>query len=519
MRKKSAWKKVVAAMMTATLLAGTAVTAYAETPETEAAADTLEQPATEPEEAEPEQPEAETEESEPEQPEAEPEEVVLEQQEKETEQSVSEQPKAKTGVDTLKALQNKTEAETAAETLAEDNKETEKIAVLYVAGKTIIDNSLITGETYPGVSYDDETCTLILDNANIIGTEDMGKGWYDLGSLVEVHLNSGFHKLTVELRGENTLSWENAANLSAWPYKLFDISCGDDELEEVTFQGNGTLNLEATAKIRNGIGLNANDHDIRLLMKDCTININAKLDEDDWLMGIRGAAELDMQSAELNIMAEEGSQGSIWGIVNDTQLNEEDDPVIRTVDSKLYYRGTKTEGNFGNYGICAAKKMEFINSDICLEAPAEGSLPAGWGDGGGGEISIDSRTTFQWIQTDNISYKIGKVNFITADGSEVYSRMTSQDPWEQEASLDDVIVEDEGQTKVCASFKVSPGKSDLRGDLNRDGVVNLSDVSTLRDYILDQSAMDEEDREAADLNGDGYVNMSDVPSLRDIIMG
>lgn len=54
------------------------------------------------------------------------------------------------------------------------------------------------------------------------------------------------------------------------------------------------------------------------------------------------------------------------------------------------------------------------------------------------------------------------------------------------------------------------------GDVNRDGRVNVSDVSSLINMILGIETMDEE---SADVNGDGRVNVSDVTALINIILG
>lgn len=54
------------------------------------------------------------------------------------------------------------------------------------------------------------------------------------------------------------------------------------------------------------------------------------------------------------------------------------------------------------------------------------------------------------------------------------------------------------------------------GDVNRDGRVNVSDVSALINMIMAIEAMDQE---VADVNGDGKVNVSDVAALINIILG
>ena len=57
----------------------------------------------------------------------------------------------------------------------------------------------------------------------------------------------------------------------------------------------------------------------------------------------------------------------------------------------------------------------------------------------------------------------------------------------------------------------------LLGDLNNDGEVNISDVTTLIDILL-SNGIDAETLRRGDLNGDGEVNISDVTELIDILL-
>ena len=56
----------------------------------------------------------------------------------------------------------------------------------------------------------------------------------------------------------------------------------------------------------------------------------------------------------------------------------------------------------------------------------------------------------------------------------------------------------------------------IPGDVNGDGKVNVSDVTTLVNMILGVVTMDQT---RADVNGDGKVNVSDVTALVNIILG
>lgn len=56
-----------------------------------------------------------------------------------------------------------------------------------------------------------------------------------------------------------------------------------------------------------------------------------------------------------------------------------------------------------------------------------------------------------------------------------------------------------------------------RGDISRDGYINISDVTLLNDYILGNIDLDMYQLDAADVNGDGIINISDVTALTDLI--
>ena len=57
----------------------------------------------------------------------------------------------------------------------------------------------------------------------------------------------------------------------------------------------------------------------------------------------------------------------------------------------------------------------------------------------------------------------------------------------------------------------------IAGDTNMDGSVNISDVTTLVDYILNKNP-NPCDANACDVNNDGMVNIADVTALVDIIL-
>ena len=64
---------------------------------------------------------------------------------------------------------------------------------------------------------------------------------------------------------------------------------------------------------------------------------------------------------------------------------------------------------------------------------------------------------------------------------------------------------------------VGNGDEPLMGDVNGDGEVNISDVTTLIDYLLAMQPGDLFDA-AADVNGDGEINITDVTAIIDLLL-
>ena len=81
----------------------------------------------------------------------------------------------------------------------------------------------------------------------------------------------------------------------------------------------------------------------------------------------------------------------------------------------------------------------------------------------------------------------------------------------------DIYLEVTSTTNKYTVADITNQYSYLLGDLNNDGEVNISDVTTLIDILLG-SGIDAETLRRGDLNGDGEVNISDVTALIDILL-
>ena len=81
----------------------------------------------------------------------------------------------------------------------------------------------------------------------------------------------------------------------------------------------------------------------------------------------------------------------------------------------------------------------------------------------------------------------------------------------------DIYLEVTSTTNKYTVADITDQYSYLLGDLNCDGEVNISDITTLIDILL-SDGIDAETLRRGDLNGDGEVNISDITTLIDILL-
>ena len=81
----------------------------------------------------------------------------------------------------------------------------------------------------------------------------------------------------------------------------------------------------------------------------------------------------------------------------------------------------------------------------------------------------------------------------------------------------DIYLEVTSTTNKYTVTDITDQYSYLLGDLNNDGEVNISDVTTLIDILL-SDGIDADTLRRGDLNGDGEVNISDITTLIDILL-
>lgn len=385
--------------------------------------------------------------------------------------------------------------------------------MLRIGDKVIVNSQGVTGESYPGVTYDPETNTLTLNNAEIKGTTE-----YDEGVVFIMGNSSIQDEITIELIGENTISCEESlpdnrpwALMNFWAYA------------KVTFKGSGTLNLAGRENLRNGMLFSRLSLDVgdrtEVILDGCIINIDSgDMDADDWFMAVHSSdgMDLELKSAELNITAGSEEMEQFQGILGDAAHEAGMDVNIKAEDSKLYMIAPGE----GRYGIDTLAEAEFINSDVRLEFPGDGSFPMFAAADKECTVAIDDSTTFTWIQTDGKSYYLDNIIFDIKGSPYIYIGNHASGPWNLTDKLEDAFGKDEeGRMNVWSNFIISPEKldGDTRGDINGDGYVNLNDATLCLKHIGDQEKLTGERFTAADLTGDGTVNVADLTQLLNLV--
>jgi cell division protein FtsX len=71
----------------------------------------------------------------------------------------------------------------------------------------------------------------------------------------------------------------------------------------------------------------------------------------------------------------------------------------------------------------------------------------------------------------------------------------------------------------AVSASAQQEQKNVTGDVNLDGVVNDTDITLLRDYILSRNDGSGISLDAADANADGLINVLDLQYVQNIVSG
>ena len=128
-----------------------------------------------------------------------------------------------------------------------------------------------------------------------------------------------------------------------------------------------------------------------------------------------------------------------------------------------------------------------------------------------GDITLGWRNASDYIYTNGyqavggtLSIAEGKT-FIDEDGT-TYS-----------GTISPISIDDKNYIYAIDDKTLRPNIAVLKGDANKDGVVNVTDIMAVANYILN-IGMTVFDEKAADVNGDNVVNVTDIMGIANIIL-
>jgi len=124
--------------------------------------------------------------------------------------------------------------------------------------------------------------------------------------------------------------------------------------------------------------------------------------------------------------------------------------------------------------------------------------------------------TYHMIIGDYIQKDIPNAYFLNAAGSH-FVKAASGSVNAFEVYADNVKASDATQFQIILDENAEGAPSSLRGDVNKSGEVNISDVTTLIDYLLSNDASSI-DLTAADCDLDSHISISDVTTLIDFLL-
>ena len=124
--------------------------------------------------------------------------------------------------------------------------------------------------------------------------------------------------------------------------------------------------------------------------------------------------------------------------------------------------------------------------------------------------------TYHMVVGEFVQKSIEDAYFLNAAGSH-FVKAASGSINAFEAYADNVTASNATQLRIVLDENAEEGATTQRGDVNKDGSIDISDVTTLIDFLLLGNAIDV-DPAAADCDLDGQASISDVTALIDYLL-
>ena len=428
------------------------------------------------------------------------------------------------------AFAEETAEEAAGEPAAYAEEEYSIDGLLIAKHWVIMDGRPLTDYQHPGVTFDHATRTLILNNANIeVDNNDFGSS---LIPAIQVNSKSSADELTVRLIGESTISYKQ-------PMIEEDCDAGlmrFHNFSKVTFTGGGTLNLDCDGNVYAGIQLIPGSYDYcggnGLVIDGCTINIDASNCQGGTreaslgiFHGIDEVESITLNSAELNITAQENADLATFNGIVLRSYRVTEPQTVTVQNSRLNIVGPPNGTDSTAKGMCLWNgNLNADHSEINIDLRGNTSATAiACYDSGGshipgsGKVTVNgSEITLQTENNDSTS-AIWAEEGLTDTGNSIYMAGDTMDTL-KEISRSDLFSKYTPQLCSYSAVKITPGSSVLKGDVNQDGVINLSDLMLCMNHATDSITLTGDQFTAADMDSNGDVNLSDLMALMNQVM-
>ncbi len=201
--------------------------------------------------------------------------------------------------------------------------------------------------------------------------------------------------------------------------------------------------------------------------------------------------------------------GLIVDVIGVNTLSSVSDAVYFRESARLTGNGEfrVTTTGTGSGTTCALGSFKDLTVDGTVYVQAANNGGSGVGSWIMGNLSVESPTAQFRAYGKMFSLLLGSLNGVITEPEGGYIKYYE--------GLETCIVTDAAGNYVRNAWVTVNGEN-LRGDVNGDGRVNVSDVTALINMILGVIPKDEA---RADINGDGKINVSDVTALINIILG
>lgn len=415
-------------------------------------------------------------------------------------------------------------------------REESDIVELRIGDVEIVANGVVTGQTYPGVSFDDKNNILTLKNADI-KVEPKADGRRVRSAL---YIEGNEANLKIDLTGDNKLEFTEEISSDMISASMVEIS---GSFEKVVFSGSGSLNIHCGANVGTAIDFSAADsgkkdvagyeRGLNLTMDGGQIDIIGDIMSEKSFVGIdTWFGGFVMNSGELNITGEaiSGDPSQFIGIYTRNPSDKGIHILGGTVNIKGPDYCSRTQ--WGMDSQCGDITFRNANVKIHLGRAYASSFALLCGN----EDHLDNQVypgaiivedSYVECRTGGADQNYSSYFFDLINKEDLYFYV-GENIATKEVSFEEAFewgghwsVADRYES-IYRCFTISSEKLEfdvIPGDINGDTSVDLSDLMLCLHHVSGSSTLRGDSLLAADLDGNGSVDLSDLMQLLHQVSG